>query len=592
MKTPVLLVLALSPLQRPTLPPQHPALAEGAIRPTGTAVVPTVVNLGVGVQASYPLQVDGPWALFFGVTPLLTARVFDLERGRVVDTGLTYSDPLDPRLFGGLVVAGISEFVPGDLNGDGDSGDTVVSAFDAVTGELAHYAALPEHFFFSPRSQLVSFAGGSLVLEVSEANEGALDRNGDGDAVDVVLETLLLGPRNRLSGAGTPPSRVVPLSRPGALLPSTGCCVSGTGVVQSLFRLDPERLYVGIDERTIGAGVDLNGDGDALDLQVLHVYPTDGSAPLNLGVALGGRLELFGRDAVMLVSESSQGADLNGDGDAFDSVFHFWDPDTGVLQNSGLAVSSFERVDGHWILRIAESAVNEDLNGDGDLSDIVPHLYDPDTGEARSLGLSIRTILGFGDTLLLSVDEAPNGGVDRNGDGDGFDTVLHVYDVPSGVTTNLTTALSLGGPMRSGDRLIALIVDEDDQGADFNLDGDIDDLVVGVYDRVGGTFANTVLQTFDAKVLSSGGTLVFCVSEAQQGADLNGDGDADDFVLHAWDAETGTASSLGLQRQGLRGVASEELVLFLVSEAAQGVDLDGDGLLTSDVAHAIDLRAR
>lgn len=570
-----------------SLLPQLLAAAASEPRPSGATVVP--INLGLAVNTVYAFEVEGPLALFFAETHP-TALVYDLERAGIVDSGFFPSNPLAPRLAGRLVVAGVYESLAGDLDGDGDLLDTVASAFDVRSGRKAHYGALPTYWILAKPAQLVCSSAGALAIETSEANDGGIDRNGDGDAQDWVIETVLLGRRNGLGGLGGRAPSVLPRSPRSARLPSTGCCLAGTRQGKSLFRIDDERLFVGVDELTLGAGTDLNGDGDGVDRRVLHVWPTDGSAPRNLGVAVRPTLELADHHALFLVDEREQGSDLNGDGDELDVVFEFWDPRTEQVVETGLVVSAIRVVGGHWLLSVYERAVGEDLNGDGDMADTIAHLYEPVIRTSTNLGLAVQEAVGSADELLFTLVEVSSG-IDLNGDGDKSDVVLSRYEVASGTATNLATALDSSGPFRDSDRLIGLIVDERSQRADFNLDGDALDRVLGVYDRANGTFRNTGLALGSTRVVGSGPLLFFTVDEAGQGgADLNGDGDADDVLIHCYDAESRTASSLGLQASVFEADASEELVFFLVSEAEQGVDLDGDGQLLSRVAHVVDPR--
>jgi len=405
-----------------------------------------------------------------------------------------------------------------------------------------------------------------------------------------VLETFLLGDRNGLRSLDGSSLRTVPRSLRGNPLPATGCCPGGFQIVISLFRSNDRWLFVNVDEASIGAGVDLNGDGDTIDA-VLHAYPTDGGPAIDLGVS-ALRLAVQGDDALAIVSELLQGEDHNGDGDTTDQVFFYWDSATETLVNTQIEALFLDDFGGHWVLVRAENVAQEDFNGDGDMIDRVPHLYDPDSGTLQNIGFVVRSQVGFQDKIVLSVDESANGGVDLNGDGDAFDSVLHLYDVQTGVATNLVTALYSTFPMRGGDRLVGLVVSETSQNADFNFDGDSDDLVLGVYDSVAGTFENSVLALRSPTTYSAGPKLFFTVSEASQGdTDLNGDGDALDTILYCHEAGTNDFTSLGYQVGDLfDGGISQDMFLFLVDEEAQGEDLDGDGLMTHEVAHVVDLR--
>src|SRR5438067_148885 len=105
-------------------------------------------------------------------------------------------------------------------------------------------------------------------------------------------------------------------------------------------------------------------------------------------------------------------------------------------------------------------------------------------------------------------------------------------------------ALAAHTPRVSGGLVILLVSEAAQGGVDLNGDGDADDLVLHVFSAPG-VLTNVGLAASTPLV---GGQLVaFVVPEASQGhTDLNGDGDSNDFVVHVFDARSGTARSLGL----------------------------------------------
>jgi len=175
---------------------------------------------------------------------------------------------------------------------------------------------------------------------------------------------------------------------------------------------------------------------------------------------------------------------------------------------------------------------------------------------AESQGTAARTA-----PAAFLVDETGVG--DLNGDGDSADSVLHVYDARRGVTLNL--------------RVAAASVCRATPGPPFTICTP----VAPVVDRT---------------------TIAFLVGELAQGAtDLNGDGDADDDVLHVFGAasdgvvNTGLAVAHGVGRDvssytypGLP-VLSHDGIALLVSESEQGgTDLNRDGDASDAVLHAIE----
>src|SRR5262249_34870442 len=152
------------------------------------------------------------------------------------------------------------------------------------------------------------------------------------------------------------------------------------------------------------------------------------------------------------------------------------------------------------------------LNGDGDTDDSVVHVYDVATGTTTNLGLA-NTISfegasivtgGSGNLVAFTVNEFDQGHTDLNGDGEvGFDrfqadTVIHPYDAPPGTTTNLGLAITVGLTVTVAgvsEDLVAFSVSESDHGgADLNGDGDTYDQVVHVYNAGTGTTTNLGLD--------------------------------------------------------------------------------------------------
>jgi hypothetical protein len=332
--------------------------------------------------------------------------------------------------------------------------------------------------------------------------------------------------------------------------------------------LDGGRLALRVSEARHGA--DLNGDGDTFD-SVLHVHDFGSGVTSNLELDASANVWLDDDRLAFLVSEVRQGADLNGDSDTLDSVLHVHDFGTGVTSNLELDALGDVWLDGDRLaFRVSEARHGSDLNGDGDTRDFVLHVHDLGTGVTSNLELAAAQVWLDGDRLAFRVSEVPQG-VDLNGDGDKFDLVLHVYDFETGVTSNL--GLASEGIWLDGDRL-AFLVSEASQGVDLNGDSDTLDSVLHVHDFGTGLTSNLELDGLD-NVWLDGNRLSFLVDEDSQEADLNGDSDTDDFVLHVHDFGTGLTSNLELDASGGIWLDGDRLA-YRVSEASQGADLNGD----------------
>ena len=163
--------------------------------------------------------------------------------------------------------------------------------------------------------------------------------------------------------------------------------------------------------------------------------PAQEASPVtNLRLA-GDFSRLSGNWLVLPVSESQQGEDLNGDGDTEDRVIHVHNLETGETVNLGLAEEpdDFPSLSGNWlVLLVSESQQGEDLNGDGDTEDRVIHVHNLETGETVNLRLAGSFFSLSGNWLLLWVSELSQG-EDLNGDGDLRGEVPHVHNLETGV---------------------------------------------------------------------------------------------------------------------------------------------------------------
>jgi hypothetical protein len=239
--------------------------------------------------------------------------------------------------------------------------------------------------------------------------------------------------------------------------------------------------------------------------------------------------------------ESGQGAaDANGDGDAFDDVLHYFVAASSMMTNLSSAVEGFQLDSEHLAFGVREfRQAATDLNGDGDTADLVLHLHD--VAASTTVNLGTDATLGFkldGETLLaFGAWEPGQGAGDLNGDGDISDYVLHVYDIVSGVVINLEVDPSGGFQSFQVDgKTLTFGVQEQAQGAtDLNLDGDTADIVLHYYQAGAGSIVNVGFDVSAGHQVNAD-RIAFAVTESRQGlTDLNGDGDTGDIVLHVAD---------------------------------------------------------
>lgn len=325
-----------------------------------------------------------------------------------------------------------------------------------------------------------------------------------------------------------------------------------------------------------------------LEAQVINLRQS--TSDVSTGARAAGALVAFG------VEES--GVDLDNDGDGSDRVMHVWNHDTGALRNLQLPVPT-----GNMSLYTAPFVVSDrlvaflareldlwaDLNGDGDVSDDVVHTYDRVTDTVTNLGMAISP---YALPANLVVSEScvafavPEGfqGQDLDGDGQQASSVL-IFWTPSGGLVNtgraVTTYSGTGASLAIAGRKLYFLGSEFAADLDFNGDGDKQDSVVHCVRLSDLTVTNLGLEGLDLR--AKGSLVAFRVGESAQGnADLNGDGDAFDRVLHVHHASTNSTRNLevavrdDVQSRGYFEMSGSRIAIR-ASEVANSTDLNGDG---------------
>ncbi len=347
----------------------------------------------------------------------------------------------------------------------------------------------------------------------------------------------------------------------------------------------PDVFVRGIDLSDTGS--DLTGDGD-LDDTVLGVLDTGASASATSlcaaeqvstvgGAAAFLRPEAAGvSNAPVCSGGSLSGPLLNGDGDGNDFVVHYVSS-TNVVSNLGRAASAViltglcdagtsagdgchadsDCPGGSCVARYVAALVSEagegaNLNGDSDTiaEDDVAQVYDINgsSSEWVSTGSAADSLDGFGSLIVFLTPEADQGD-DLNGDRDQTDRVLQLYDPSARARTNTRQAAEefvVGDSM--GDcgesPLVAFRTSEAAQAVNLNGDLNNSDYVLQVYAKGLGV-ANSGQAVTPCRLEACdprqpyrvyGSKVKFLTFEVEQGADLNGDGDATDLVLQVFDA--------------------------------------------------------
>ncbi len=475
--------------------------ASGGFRMAGRYIAFTVLE---SRQGATDLNGDGD-------TADLVQHVYDAETGVAANLGLATSTF---RIEGDLLAFTVIESAQGasDRNGDGDTKDGVLHLYRPSTGALTNVGLDAAGGFVS--------SGTHVAFAVSESNQGGSDRNGDGDALDSVLHVVQA---------------------------SDGSTTNlGAATLSLQFQLDANLVAFVVRESSQG-NQNLNGDSDIND-NVLHLYDIADMTTSNLGRATTS-FQLSGGVVAFAQPESGQGAaDANGDGDVFDEVLHYFEAASSTMTSLSSAVEGFQLDAGHLAFGVREfRQAATDLNGDGDTADLVLHLHDVAAGSTVNLGTDAT--LGFkldGETLLaFGAWEPGQGAGDLNGDGDISDFVLHVYDIVSGTVINLEVDPSGGFQSFQLDgKTLTFGVQEQAQGAtDLNLDGDTADIVLHFFQAGASSIVNLGFDVSAGHQVQSD-RIAFGVTEARQGlTDLNGDGDTGDVVLHVADVSPDDARS-------------------------------------------------
>ena len=423
--------------------------------------------------------------------------------------------------------------------------------------------------------------GALVAFAVPEEDQGNTDLNGDGDKTDTVLHVY-----NARTGVTS----------------NLGLAVSEWDLLVG----DP--LVLAIVSEAWQNASDLNADGDFTDW-VAHAYDAESRTMTNLALALeisaASRFDAEDGIAAFFVDEADQnGTDLNSDSDAFDLVLHVYDVSTGVLTNTQLASNpstpEVQLEGGKAVVRVSEFAQGQTiLNGDGDFSDNVLFVHDVATTAQASVGYECASD-SFDGTHSYAVDAGlvvfryseAGQGVSGNGDADLNDAVYAVYDIAAATLTNTGFA----GPQYSlavDDGYAAFLVVEWQQGnADLNGDGDMDDWVLHLYDHGTQSTSNLTSASSTGSHGVAAGMVAVQVREEEEGIDLNADADTDDKVLFLHDVTGGAPTNLGLASGGSTWVLSmsDEVLAFRVRESDQDTtDLNGDGDVLDYVGHLHDL---
>lgn len=236
---------------------------------------------------------------------------------------------------------------------------------------------------------------------------------------------------------------------------------------------------------------------------------------------------------------------LNTDTDTADLIAYRWTT-TGIesLARAATSVRTSDTWTAALISEADEGASGSDINADGDTTDTVVavHAIGAAPGNWIDVGIAAEELAINDASVAFLASEADEFDVDQNADGDSLDRTLAVYDADTG-TLHMSGQSAIEFAL--GSRLVAFRTAEAEQGTDLNGDGNLDDEVLQVYDPITDTISNTGQTaipcnqsacdpTTPYQVLTN--TVRFLTDEALEGEDLNLDGDSTDIILQIFNA--------------------------------------------------------
>lgn len=329
---------------------------------------------------------------------------------------------------------------------------------------------------------------------------------------------------------------------------------------------------------------------------ILYYYDLISNSLVNTGgIAVGPKLSISNGLIAFVTTEYNMGIDLNGDGKLSNHIVMYYD-----LRENKIVSTGAETSDGHSpsisgdIIAFVtnEISIGKDLDGNGLINDWVVRYFDIKTGEVfNTKGEIFVNAHPFvsGNLIAFPTYEIDYGS-DLNGDGDKLDMVLRYFNIVDGNLVN-TRAEMVGGNLTILRNKIAFISRETSigaTGADLNGDGDKNDYVARYFDISSGKIINTGAEIkanhgkIPGIVAMSEHILAFTTLESSvgsAGADLNSDGDMQDDILRYYDFFSETIVNTGAEIF-LNPFIDGKIIAFQTDERTvgrQGVDLNGDG---------------
>jgi len=338
-----------------------------------------------------------------------------------------------------------------------------------------------------------------------------------------------------------------------------------------------------LESEAAEGGCDVSGDGDSNDaiVRVFRLGPSEVSPVAGASLAADTAPVIDGQSLVVSSGYVFYRTE--------DGVLTAFGVDTGV--SSELCPATEAAVSGGYAAFLrpesaspAGNCASGSLNGDSDESDLIAYRW---TGGApESLGRAATSVAVSDSWLaaLISENGQGDGGVDLNGDGDTLDDVVALHATTAQAGTWNDVGQAANDIQLVGSTLAFTTAESAQAGTDLNGDGDVLDSVLRVYDANGAILDDTAVAAEEFVLGAS--LLAFRSAEAAQGVDLNGDGDTADEVLQVYDIASGAIANTGQTAVPCDQLACDprtpyrvlnDTVRFVTLESLQGEDLNGDG---------------
>jgi len=308
---------------------------------------------------------------------------------------------------------------------------------------------------------------GDVIVFFTDEKSAQEDLNSDGDVGDLVIRYYNVSARvlTNTKVSGHYPAIY------GNIITFTGPTVryynitDGNAVdTYTLADVDIPSIYGNIiafpTYESVASG-DLNGDGD-MDDSVIRYFDLTTNNLANTGV-VGWGASIYGDIIAFSTFESQAAQDLNGDGDAQDSVIRYYNISSNTVVNTGA---------GGWWPTIYKDIIAFESHY---VTYTAITYYNISDGTLVDTKIDGRMVSVHGNIIAFTTPEADYEVGDLNGDGDSEDWVVRYYDVS---TKTLVNTGAEGVDPSVYEDIIAFETCEENVGKDLNNDGDTADNVI------------------------------------------------------------------------------------------------------------------